>query len=97
MPAIKEEMPWLGPGYGVIQQDGASVYTGKGMKTKLNRAEREEEWEIKMVTQPAQSPDLNINDRETFVFLKSRVYGEHFGIIDELVEGIKSMFYGYVS
>ena len=43
---------------------------------------------VELVTQPSQSPDLNINDLGFFTSLKSRVWGMNAGSIDELVETI---------
>lgn len=61
-----------GIGGETIQQGGAIPHTGEGTK-KLKRARREEKREIKQVTQPAQSPDLNTNGLGLFASLKSRV------------------------
>ncbi|CAM9878762.1 unnamed protein product [Choristocarpus tenellus] len=44
----------------------------------------EEGWNIKLVMQPVQSPDLNINDLGSFASLKSRVWEECYSTIDEL-------------
>ena len=49
------------------------------------------------MTQPAQSPDLNINDLGFFASLKSRVRKESFGTIDDLVEGLQRSFGAYDS
>ncbi|CAM9485143.1 unnamed protein product, partial [Choristocarpus tenellus] len=49
----------------------------------------EEGWNIKLVTQPAQSPDPSINDLDFFASLKSRRYGT----VDELVERVSSVFH----
>ena len=43
---------------------------------------------VELVTQPAQSPDLNVNDLGFFASLKSRVWGMNASSIDELVETI---------
>ena len=49
------------------------------------------------MTQPAQSPDLDVNDLGFFASLKSRVWKEHFGRIDNLVEGVQRLFGEYHS
>lgn len=43
------------------------------------------------MTQPAQLPSLNVNDRCSFVSLKSRVWGKRTGSIYDLVEGVKKI------
>lgn len=72
MLAIKDNMLWLESRRGTIQRDSASPRTGKGTEEKLNGAGREGEWDIKLVTQPAQLLDLNINNIGFLAFLKSR-------------------------
>ena len=49
------------------------------------------------MTQSAQSVDLNINDLGFFASLKSRVWKERFGTIDDLVKGIQRLFGAYDS
>ena len=39
---------------------------------------------VELVTQPAQSPDLNVNDLGFFASLKSRAWGMNASSIDEL-------------
>ena len=43
---------------------------------------------VELVTQPAQSPDLNVNDLWFFASLKSREWGMNASSIDKLVETI---------
>ena len=52
-------------------------------------------WMVKLVTQPAQSPDLNVNDLGFFASLKSRVWGMKASSIDELVETIFDQYEKY--
>lgn len=66
-------MPWLRSKLVVVQQDGASLHTGKNNPEILNSAGMGLGWLVELVTQPAQSPDLNINDLGFFSSLKSRV------------------------
>ena len=50
---------------------------------------------VKLVTQPAQSPDLNVNDLGFFASLTSRVWGMNASSIDELVETIFDQYEKY--
>ena len=50
---------------------------------------------VELVTQPAQSPDLNVNDLGFFASLKSRVWGMKASSIDELVETIFDQYEKY--
>ena len=54
---------------------------------------------VELVTQPAQSPDLNVNDLGFFASLKSRVWGMNAtgSSIDELVETIFEQYEEYDS
>ena len=52
---------------------------------------------VELVTQPAQSPDLNVNDLGFFASLKSRVWGMNASSIDELVETIFQQYEEYDS
>lgn len=46
--------------------------------------------EHELVTQPAQSPDLNTNDLGFFASLNSRVWRERYRTLDALVEGLRA-------
>ena len=52
-------------------------------------------WLVELVTQPAQSPDLNINDLGFFASLKSRVWGMNASTVDELVQTIFDQYEEY--
>ena len=52
---------------------------------------------VELVTQPAQSPDLNVNDLGFFTSRESRVWGMNAGSIDELVETIFQQYEEYDS
>jgi hypothetical protein len=58
------------------QQDGASPHTGKQNVKKLNKAgaskKKRSKAEITVFTQPAQSPDTNINDLAIFPSMSRR-------------------------
>ena len=87
---IKEKMPWL-PGEPVfVQYDGASPHTSGGVEGILNHHGSTGGWNIKMVQQPAQSPDLNINDLSFFHSLKARVNSIKNGAetVDSLYESV---------
>lgn len=71
--AIKVKMPWLQGREVIVQQDGASPHTGNGNVDYFNRYFQRDGWNFKVITQPAQSPDLNINDLAFFRSLKCRV------------------------
>ena len=50
---------------------------------------------VELVTQHAQSPDLNVNDLGFFASLKSRVWGMNASSIDELVQTIFQQYEEY--
>ena len=52
-------------------------------------------WMVELVTQPAQSPDLNVNVLGFFASLKSRVWEMNASSIDELVETIFEQYEEY--
>jgi hypothetical protein len=66
-------MPWLKGKEVIIQQDGASPHVGRGNIEYFNQEGRKDGWKIQVVTQPPQSPDLNVNDLGFFRSLKCRV------------------------
>jgi hypothetical protein len=70
---IKARMPWMAGKTVIVQQDGASPHVGKGNLEYFRQEGRKNGWKIKVVTQPPQSPDLNVNDLGFFRSLKCRV------------------------
>ena len=58
----------------IVQQDGARPHTGKDMVNRLNIEGAARFPQIKVVTQPAQSPDLNICDLAFFRALATSVH-----------------------
>jgi hypothetical protein len=70
---IKRKMPWLRGQPVFVQQDGAAPHTGKGNMDYFDIHGRKNGWNIKVITQPAQSPDLNINDLGFFRSIKCQV------------------------
>ena len=61
----------------VFQQDGARPHTGDDNISDLEKAGKGEGWEIKVVTQPVQSPEFNINHLGFFQSLKTKVMEEN--------------------
>ena len=59
-----------------MQQDGASPHTGKNNPEIINSAGMGRGWMVELVTQPAQSPDLNVNDLGVFASLKVEGMGD---------------------
>lgn len=51
--------------------------------------------EVKWLTQPAQLPDLNVNDLKKFAPIESRVWKEGFTTLDEIVAGVMKLFTEY--
>ena len=70
---IKIKMPWLRGHPVIVQQDGAPPHTGHDNVEFFNNKGHKDGWNITVVTQPAQSPDLNVNDLGIFRSLKYRV------------------------
>ena len=70
---IKIKMPWLRGHPVIVQQDGAPPHTGHDNVEFFNNEGQKDSWNITVVTQPAQSPDLNVNDLGFFRSLKCRV------------------------
>ena len=65
----------------VIRQDGAKPHTGRGNLDFFRERGQRDGFNITVVTQPAQSPDMNINDLGFFRSLKCRV--AHAWLVDE--------------
>ena len=70
---IKIKMPWLQGHPVIVQQDGAPPHTGHGNVDFCNQEGQKDGWNIEVLTQPAQSPDLNVNDLGFYCSLKCRV------------------------
>jgi hypothetical protein len=75
----------------IVQQDGALAHTGKGNVEKINNLDHENGWNIEVVTQPAQSPDLNINDLGFFRSMKTRIESLKVSNpnLDTMMEGVE--------
>ena len=67
MPAIRDDFQPLAQIKEVIvQQDGARPHTGKDVVNRMNAIGETMTPRIRVVTQPAQSPDMNVNDLAFF-------------------------------
>lgn len=73
MDAMKAKMPWMHGKPLFIQHDGAKPHNGRGNLLYIEQQGQLDGWNIQIITQPAQSPDLNILDLGFFNSLKSRV------------------------
>ena len=99
VPAIIEAMPWAGTGGRTltIQHDGAPAHNGKGndkhwpeMLKRLYPRRR-----IQIVTQPAQSPDLNINDLGFFNSLQSLADKTDPESLSQLLDSVEECYWEY--
>lgn len=70
---ICKKMPWMERRCLYVQHDGAPGHNGKGNLQAFEDYISTIDFNLKMDTQPAQSPDLNINDLGFYNSLKSRV------------------------
>jgi hypothetical protein len=81
----------------VIQHDGAPAHVGKGnaqyWPTML--AARYRGRKIKIVTQPAQSPDLNVLDLGFFNSLAHLTADEHSDSLSELLTAVEECYWSY--
>jgi len=69
---IKQKMPWMRDEVLYVQYDGATPHTGKDNPFKLSCVANQDGWNIEMVAQPAQSPDLNLLNLGLFHSLQRR-------------------------
>jgi len=96
---IREKMHWMTGRRIYVQHDGAPGHNGKGNLEVFDHINAGELIELAVVTQPAQSPDLNINDLGFFSSLKSRVdeFKSEGGNLEEMIESVYSEFNSYDS
>lgn len=94
---VKVKMPWLLGQPVIIQQDGASPHTARGVMDRLSQYGSTGGWNFIMVTQPPQSPDLNINDLSFFRSLKMRVNALKVGAhsLDQLYQAVLEAWANY--
>ena len=77
--SIRRKMWWFAPDSGEpeagqivwYQHDGARPHTAKANERNWARHGKMKGFDIRVVTQPAQSPDLNVNDLAFFASLQS--------------------------
>ena len=86
----------------IVQQDGASPHTGQDTVAKLNAIGAKLSPKIVVITQPAQSPDMNINDLAFFRALDTAVRKQRRGESnefdkDKLVADVLKAHAGYPS
>lgn len=93
-----QKLLWLREGRrtqeAVIQRDYATVRIGHDAERQHNEAGRCRGGYIKIIAQPGQSPDLNINNRHTSASLDSSVYVESNGTFDCLKMGENVIYRG---
>lgn len=101
LPAIIEAMPWAGKGGRtlVYQHDGATPHTGKGNDAYWPEmlARDYPGRSIKIVTQPAQSPDLNTLDLGFFNSLAHLADDTDPDSLSELLDAVEQCYWDYDS
>ena len=55
-----------------MQHDGARAHTGMNAMQLITEYIRQNNWNIKLITQPPQSPDLNVLDLGLFNGMKKK-------------------------
>jgi len=90
-------MPWLRDEQLIFQHDGAKPHTGHNNTEALNTFGSTEGWTVTFVTQPSNSPDLNILDLGFFASLKSKVWAMKMNAsnIQQLVQKVTLAFDDY--
>lgn len=101
LPAIMEHMPWAGRGGRklVIQHDGAKAHTGRGNDQYWGElaASKYPGRSIEVVTQPAQSPDLNTLDLGFFNSLAHLADDTDPERLSELLDAVEECYWEYDS
>ncbi|KAG7345259.1 hypothetical protein IV203_032790 [Nitzschia inconspicua] len=96
LPDIKKKMPPSDRNF-VLQQDGARVHLSDddpSFKAKVTELFGNED-AVKLYTQPAQSPDLNVNDLGFFNSLQSKYYEESPRNAIEMIEMVEKVYKRY--
>lgn len=95
--SIKKKMSHLKGSEILVQHDGATPHTGSNNEAKLNEFGRRGGWNIKILRQPAQSPDLNKLDLCFFHSLQTQA--DHLKSDDRTVENmvtrVKKAYWDY--
>ena len=90
LPAIRRKMWWkrLNNGHEagpiILQQDGATPHTARDNEDFFQRERYKGGFDIQVITQPAQSPDLNLNDCSFFRSIHTTVRITAYTNLDEL-------------
>ena len=85
---IRRYMPWLKKGTVWIQHDGARPHCGHNTEEWLSVEGSKKGWDMCLFHQPAQSPDLNVNDLGFFHSLKvqsRKIRGKDCNIDDMII------------
>jgi hypothetical protein len=96
LPDIKRKMP-INNNI-IIQQDGAKAHLPVDdpvFKAKVEQLYNGNENAVKLYTQPAQSPDLNVNDLGFFASLQSMYYQTAPTDALELIDKVETCFRNY--
>jgi hypothetical protein len=91
--SIKQKMPWMHGQLVKIQQDGARPHTGQNNPQHIATLGSTGGWRFEMVTQPAQSPDLNILDLG--FFHRVAAIKQNANNIDQLIAKVKTAYEQY--
>lgn len=99
LPAVRDHYPWesLGGGTLVIQHDGAKPHTGKGNSACWPDLIKEvcPGRKIRVVTQPAQSPDLNTLDMGFFNSLHRLADETDPDSLSDLLDAVEECYWSY--
>ena len=95
--AIKARMPWMHAGTVVMQHDGAKPHTSIINVQEFAVAGALDGWDIRVRTQPAQSPDMNVLDLCFFASLQRRCeqIKRHSHTVGQLVEKVEEAWAAY--
>lgn len=97
LPTIRQKILWLQEKDAIMQQNSNTPNTGHDTLSKLNSADTEGGWSVMVVIQPAQSPDLKVNNLGSFSAVKNRIWKEGYRSMDKMVEGARVIFAEYDS
>jgi hypothetical protein len=97
LPDIKRKMPTINNNI-IVQQDGAKAHLPVDdpvFKAKVEQLYHGNENAVTLYTQPAQSPDLNVNDLGFFASLQSMYYKTAPTDALELIDKVETCFNNY--
>ncbi|KAL7125602.1 hypothetical protein ABFS83_14G127700 [Erythranthe nasuta] len=97
LPAIKEKWPREDAGHPIfIQQDNARTHVDRNDEL-FRRAASQDGFDIRLISQPPNSPDLNILDLGFFSAIQSLQYKEPAKTVDELLAVVQRSFQAFPS